>query len=160
MRPSRSARSRKTEKELSDILSLIPPKRKRKLENDFSVSCCCSPSRLLGDTLDSVERLTVESPRPGTLCSAMTRRTREQIDAALADVDADIDALLAASLQTGRILDLLDQGYSQADATKAATSEARARPPLDHDELDRLKKLRDKLRRERDRLKAAEARAR
>jgi ABC-type transporter Mla subunit MlaD len=78
-------------------------------------------------------------------------RTHEQIDAALADVVAKIDALL--SHQNGRVLDLVDQGYSVADAVKAATSEARARPPLDLDELDRLTKLRDKLWRERQKLK-------
>jgi hypothetical protein len=80
-------------------------------------------------------------------------RTLENLNALIADVTADINALLAASGQSGRVLDLVDQGYSLADAMKAATIEARARPPFDHDEFDRLKKLRDKLWRERQQLK-------
>ena len=83
----------------------------------------------------------------------MGKRTREQIDMALAEVAADIAALLAASASTGRVLDLVDQGYSQADAIKVATSEASARPHLDQDKLERLTKLRDKLWRERQALK-------
>jgi hypothetical protein len=82
-------------------------------------------------------------------------RTLENLDALIADVTADINALFPAKKpgSLGTVLDLVDQGYSLADATKAATIGARARPHHhDHDEFVRLRKLRDKLSRERRKL--------
>jgi hypothetical protein len=82
-----------------------------------------------------------------------TRRTLERIDIDLAEVTAAIDALLAASAPKVSVLDLMGQGYSLADATKAAISGNRDLPRINEDEWERLRKRHDKLWKERQALK-------
>ena len=60
-----------------------------------------------------------------------TRRTVVEIDAALADVAARIDALYTKGPD---IADLMAHGHSLAEAITIATEAARARPPFDYAE--------------------------
>lgn len=76
------------------------------------------------------------------------RQSLADVTAALDDVNAAIEAMFPPQ---SRWLDLLDDGFTSADALDICAREAHARPH-DHAELDRLRKLRDKLMSKRQRM--------
>lgn len=80
------------------------------------------------------------------------RETLDDVNAAIAAVDAKIGAMYPP--RRSRWLDLLDDGFTSADALDICAREARARPPVDQKELGRLRKLKDKLWRKRQRMTA------